>query len=428
MSGTITTSWAYHVRARYNIMIHVIGIGSGGRKSLGEAALSIIGRAALLVGGRRHLAEFPESRARKVAVTGSLDEVARSISEEIKGNGRGTVAVLATGDPLLYGIAGYIIRKFGKERVEVIPNVSTVQEAFAVIKESSNGVKVVSAHGRGADYSALASVLRNNDRVAIFTDPVNTPAKIAKEMLGRGVGERRAFVCESIGTPDERVVEGTMKTLSVKKSFAPLNVLILINDGTVSAPARSVPGYPDTLFSHSAGMITKEELRVVSLSKLGLDSKSIVWDIGACSGSVAVEAALCAPLGTTWAIEKDKKRLTDIRKNKLRFNVPNLEIIAGVAPACIPSDLPAPDAVFVGGGGKGVAEILKVVSKRVKHGGRVVVNAVTIETAGAAFGFFKKRGWASELVMINLSKAKDVGGLNMLAANNPVFIIKGVRP
>ena len=326
-------------------MIHVIGIGAGGRKSLGDSALSIIEKAGLIVGGKRHLAEFPESRARKVAVTGSLDEIARSIREEIKNERRAVVAVLATGDPLLYGIAGYIIRKFGKKRVEVIPNVSTVQEAFAMIKESSNGVKVVSAHGRQADYSALASVLRDNDRVAIFTDPVNTPAKIAKEMLGRGVGERRAFVCESIGTPNERVVEGTMKTLSAKKSFAPLNVLIFINEGTVSGVARSVPGYSDKLFSHSPWMITKEELRVVSLSKLDIDRKSMVWDIGACSGSVAIEAALCAPLGTTWAIEKDKKRLSDIRKNKLRFNVPNLEIIAGEAPACIPSDLPAPDAV-----------------------------------------------------------------------------------
>ncbi len=409
-------------------MIHVIGMGGAGKKTLSRVALSIIERAGLLVGGRRHLDEFPGSKAKKVAVTGSLDEVARSIKEHIKGNGRTGVAVLATGDPLLYGIAGYIIRKFGKALVEVIPNVSTVQEAFALIKESSNGVKVVSAHGRDADYSTLASDIMNNERVAVFTDPCNTPARIAKEMLKRGVGERRAFVCESIGTPKERVIEGTLKTLTAKKAFAPLNVLILINDKIDAAASRLVPGIPDEMFSHSDGMITKEELRVVSLSKLDLDKKSIVWDIGACSGSVAIEAALMAPSGRTWAIEKDGKRLSDIRKNKKRFNAYNLEIIAGEAPGCIPSDLPAPDAVFVGGGGKGVEEILKTVSKRVKKGGRIVVNAVTMETAGAAFGFFKKRGWNKEMVMISLSKAKDLGGLNMLVANNPVFIIKGVRP
>jgi precorrin-6Y C5,15-methyltransferase (decarboxylating) len=148
-----------------------------------------------------------------------------------------------------------------------------------MIKESSNGVKVVSAHGRSADYSTLASEIMNNDRVAIFTDPVNTPARIAKEALERGVSDRRAFVCESIGTPKERVIEGTLKALSAKKAFAPLNVLILINDKTGAAVNRPVPGIPDEMFFHSAGMITKEELRVVSLSKLGLDRKSIVWDI-----------------------------------------------------------------------------------------------------------------------------------------------------
>lgn len=395
---------------------------------MSASALSLIEGAGLLVGGRRHLDEFPESKARKVVVTARLDDAARSIREHIKKRGGSGVAVLATGDPLLYGIAGYIIREFGKERVAVIPNVSAVFEAFALIRESSNGVKIISAHGRDADYPALASEIMNNDRVAVFTDPINTPARIAREALKRGVGERRAFVCESIGAPKERVIEGSLKTISAKKSFAPLNLLILINDNTGARASRTVPGFPDTMFSHSSGMITKEELRVVSLSKLELDRKSVVWDIGACSGSVAIEAALLAPFGTTWAMEKDGKRLTDIRKNKKRFKAFNLEIIAGEAPACIPTDLPAPDAVFVGGGGKGVGEILRAVSKRIKRGGRVVVNAVTIETAGAAFGFFKKSGWECEMALLSLTKARDIGGLNMLAANNPVFIIKGVRP
>jgi len=410
-------------------MINVIGIGSTGRFSLSSSALSLIERAGLLVGGRRHLDEFPESKAAKVAVTAGLDYTAGKISEHIKKRRAGGVVVLATGDPLLYGIAGFIIRKFGKDRVTVMPNVSTVQEAFALIKESSNGVKVVSAHGRDADYPALASAVIDNERVAVFTDPVNTPSRIAKEMIALGVSARtRAFVCESIGTPKERVFEGTLKTLSAKRSFAKLNILILISDTTARSQARLTPGYPDGMFAHGSGMITKEELRVVSLSKLDLDSRSFVWDIGACSGSVAIEAAVVARRGKTWAIEKSVRRIKDIRKNKKKFNTLNLEIIEGQAPECIPPDLPAPDAVFVGGGGKMVGDILGAVARRVKRGGRVVVNAVTIETAGTAFGFFKKNGWTSEMSMISLSKAKDVGGLNMLAAFNPVFIIKGVRP
>lgn len=409
-------------------MIHVIGIGVGGRRSLNGAALDIIGKAGLLVGGRRHLDEFPESKAKKSYVTGSLEDAARSIREHAAKGAKGGVAVLATGDPLLYGIAGYIVRKFGKGRVNIIPNVSVVQEAFARIKESSNGVKVVSAHGREADFRSLASDVLDNDRVAIFTDPGNSPARIAKELLARGVGDRKAYVCESLGTDKEKVIRGTLKALSSKKAFASLNILILIKDKNEGGRGRLKLGVPDGLFSHSSGMITKEELRVVSLSKLGLDRDSIVWDIGACSGSVAIEAALIASRGRTWAIEKDKKRVSDIRKNKKRFNAANLEIISGEAPGCLTKEMPPPDAVFVGGGGHGVVEILRAVSKRVKKGGRVVVNAVTMETAGAAFDFFKRSGWEKEMVLISLSKARDLRGLNMLVANNPVFIIKGVRP
>ena len=149
----------------------------------------------------------------------------------------------------------------------------------------------------------------------------------------------------------------------------------------------------------------------------------MVWDIGACSGSVAIEAGRIT--GTTvFAVEKDRKRIKDIRENKKRFGA-DLKIIEGTAPAAL-KGLPRPDAVFAGGGGKGIKEILAAVEKALKPGGRVVVNAITMETASAAFEFFRN-GWTRELVLASVSKARQAGDLNMLSAHNPVFIIKGKR-
>src|SRR3990170_1699725 len=400
-------------------MIYVIGIGIKGRASLLGRPLDIIHNAGLLVGGKRHLDEFADARAERIALGGILD-AARAIDRHIK-KSRKPVAILATGDPLLFGIGSFILKRFGKKRVEIIPNVSAIQEAFALIKEDLNDVKILSVHGREADFSRLSDEARSNRKLAVFTDKENTPARICSELLERGVNGFKAYVCESLGA-DEKVIEGTLEKIAKRKSFGPLNVLILIREHGSKA-ASEAPGIPDELFAHSGGMITKEEFRVISLAKLELKRGDVVWDVGACSGSVAIEAGRIT--GTTvFAVEKDRKRIRDIRENKKRFGA-DLKIIEGTAPAAL-KGLPRPDAVFAGGGGKGIKEILAAVEKALKPGGRVVVNAITMETASAAFEFFKK-GWTRELVLASVSKARSAGELNMLSAHNPVFIIKGKR-
>ncbi|MBW7957525.1 MAG: precorrin-6y C5,15-methyltransferase (decarboxylating) subunit CbiE [Deltaproteobacteria bacterium] len=403
-------------------MIHIIGIGIQGRESLLPEALGAIEKAGLLVGGKRHLSEFLELPAAKVQL-GGLEEAASAIEKYLARKERRPVAVLATGDPLIFGIGSFIIRRFGKRRVRVLPNVSAIQEAFSRIKEDMNGVKILSVHGREADYALLSKEAASNAKLALFTDGVNTPARICRELKERGIGGR-AFVCESLGE-DERITEGTLESISKRRSFAPLNILILMRDRE-SIIRETGFGIPDRLFSHSGGMITKEEFRVVSLSRLGLTEGNVVWDIGACSGSVAIEAARLTG-GKVFAIERDRKRVSDIRENKNRFGCGNLDVIEGEAPGAL-KGLPAPDAVFVGGGGKGIKMILSYTAGRLKPGGRVVVNAVTIETASAAFEFFGKKGWEKELIQMSISKARPAGDLNMLAAYNPVFIISGKKP
>lgn len=404
-------------------MIHVIGIGLKGRESLGKRPIGLIKKATLIAGGRRHLDEFPDSKARKFAIGADLDGLAFEIRQEVRR--KGSVVVLATGDPLLYGAASFIIKRFGKRSVEVIPNVSTVQEAFARIREDMNGVKVLSGHGRNKTPEEVSLEIAPHERAAVFTDSTNTPSKIARALIDRGMTGYRAFVCESLGTKKEKIIRGGLPEIA-QKSFGPLNIMVLIR----KKPARPGPakrfGIPDSLFSHSRGMITKEELRVIALSKLNINNNSVVWDIGSGCGSVAIEASFMTS-GRVYAIEKDKKRATQIKRNKKRFEAEGVEVVEGVAPVCL-KKLPRPDAIFVGGGGAELGAILSYCARRIRPGGRAVVNAVTIETAHAAFDFFKKLGWEKELLQVSLSRAKDLGKLSLLSANNPVFIISGTRP
>jgi precorrin-6Y C5,15-methyltransferase (decarboxylating) len=434
-------------------MIYVIGIGVQGRASLLQRPLEIIRGAGLMAGGGRHLDEFPDSGALKVPITGSLDDVSAAIrrylassSRRGRGRGRKDVAVLATGDPLLFGVAEFIIKEFGRSVVEVIPNVSVVQEAFARLKEGEEGLKVLSLHGRagfieqprgklrgitghGLRVEGLASEVAGHDKVAIFTDPSNTPQRIARALIKAGVLDYEAYVCSSLGAPDEDVIGGSLARVARMRKVFGLNLLVLLRRPGPRHASHGAACLPDEAFSRQGEMITKEEIRVISLSKMRLAPWSIVWDIGAGSGSVALEAGRVARSGAVYAIEKDAVRVEDIRRNIARLGMGNVEVIPGEAPGCLRDKrLPAPHAVFVGGGGVDAPRILAHAGRRLRSGGRMVVNAVTMETANAAFEFFKKKGWDKELVLISLSRARDLGELSLLSANNPVFVITGRKP
>ncbi len=412
-------------------MIYVIGIGIQGKESLTTRALGIIERAGLIVGGHRHIEEFSGLKAGLVPIggaKGSLPEIASRIESHLR-KSKKDVVVLATGDPLLFGIADFIIKKFGKKKVEVIPNVSVVQEAFARIKENWNGLRVLSVHGRDADLKGLCREAASHPKTAVFTDSVTTPSVIARALMDSGLQGVRAVVFEDLGAPKERITRGTLREIA-RREFSPFNLVLLLKDPVEDAPEDSNRfGLPDRLFSHSSGMITKEEIRVVALSKMAVEKNSVVWDIGSGCGSVAIEAARLARAGLVYAIEKKRSRLADIRKNRKSFDISNIEILEGVAPACLEGKgLVRPDVVFVGGGGAGIKEILGYASNELRPGGRMVVNAVTIETAHSAMDFLKKAKWERELSLVNIARAKDLGELSLLSAHNPVFIIKGVKP
>jgi len=437
-------------------MIYIIGIGVEGKSSLSQRALGLIEGAGALIGGRRHLACFPEFQGKKIVIGSDLNKIIKVLTPHSSLLTPDYAVVLATGDPNFFGIADFIIKKIGRELVEIIPNVSAMQEAFARVKESWNDARFLSVHGRGKVRSQESGVRSQKDiideivyydKVGIFTDPDNTPAKIAKALLNKDIDNYKAYVCEDLGTEQERVTAGSLKQI-IKKRFSPLNVMVLIRSQesgvrsqrerlrTPNSELRTLFGIPDSSFSHSNGMITKEEIRVIAISKLKLKNNSIVWDIGAGCGSISIEAALLARKGKIFAIEKEKSRVIHIEKNKKRFAISNLEIIHRNAPDCL-KELPLPDAVFIGGGGEDIGKILAVCSKKLTVRGRIVVNAITLDTLKTATDFFKKANWDTETVSVNIAKTKlvpaslkqgDIAKLQLFNAYNPIFITIGEKP
>ena len=430
--------------------VHIVGVGADGRPSLTARAAALIDRADLLVGGERLLALFPESHAERLVLARGLDAALARIQAYL-GNRR--VVVLASGDPGFFGIARVLARRFGKEWIEIVPNVSSIQLAFARIKESWEEATFLSAHGRTTE--GLIAMVRRGSKVAILTDEVNTPAVIARSLLAAGVDGYRAYLCENLGATDERVRDVDLGGLT-RLETSPLSVLILLREGgekDVAATGGAGQGWPkasgawphgipdeeffqprysESLGTHGGqgrsyrGLITKVEVRLASLARLGLSESSIVWDVGSGTGSVAIEAAMIARLGQVYAVERSAERVALIHQNLAKFGTRNVLVIQDIAPAAL-EGLPGPDAVFVGGSGGQLSGILDVVSRRLNAGGRVVVNAATLETAGVAMAGLRERDFATEVTLMQVSRGRELGGLTHLEALDPVFVIAARR-
>lgn len=402
--------------------VTIIGITDAGPKSLPAPLLERVYAAELLCGGERHLAFFPEARAERWVIRDNLSELVERLRMEV---GRKRIVVLASGDPNFYGIGGYLSQRLPREWLEIFPNVTAVQLAFARLKEPWQDAVVVSVHGRSL--GSLVETVRGCPKVAILTDDKNTPAAVARALLAAGVSNRRAVVCEHLDGVMERVVETTLADLP-QQEFSPLNVLILLGDQMTSLSPERVQtfGLSDHEFAHRDGMITKQEVRVISLAKLRLRENSIVWDIGAGSGSVTVEAAKIACCGTVYAVERQTEAIGFIRENLYKFHIPNVRIVQALAPEGL-EPLPDPDGVFIGGSSGRMREIIKASAKRLKPGGSMVVNAITLESVHEATAALKEQGFAVEVILVNIARSKELSGLLGFEALNPIYVISARR-
>jgi len=401
--------------------IHVVGLGVGADE-LTAVQREIIERAEVLVGGRRLLSRFAESPAEKHAIGRDVDEVLAFIGRRL---GRKRVVVLASGDPLFFGIGGRLIEAFGRERVAVHPNVCSVAAACARLGEPWGGLPVVSLHGRRGE-DGLLRTLAEADRAAVLTDPDHGPAWIAgrvRAALGDGF---RMGVAEALGEPGERTAWYRLSAAAAGR-FADPNVVVLKRAAPAAPGRRPLRlGTPESWFEHERGLITKSEVRAVALAKLRLGRGHVLWDLGAGSGAVAIEAALLTGGAPAAAVEKDPGRAGQIRANARRFGVRRLAVVQAELPAGL-SGLPDPDRVFIGGGGRELPRIIRAAAARLRPGGVVVVNTVLLETATAAAAALRRLGFRTETVQVQLNRSRPMPFGERLEALNPVWVVSATR-
>lgn len=407
-------------------VIYVVGVGREGAESLTPRARAVVEKAELLVGGQRLLDGFPTVPAERVKLGAAVDEALAAVAAR---RAERRVVVLATGDPNYFGITRALLRHVPAEDLEIIPSVSALQWAFAKAREPWDDATFVTIHGRSTD--GLVAAVRGRRKVCVFTDEKNTPAAVAGLLLDAGLGAYRAVLCEDLGGPSERVRRLSLAELAAVDAH-PLNTLILLGpEAPVSECDRVgwTPGLPEELFDQrkpKLGLITKREVRVLSLSRLALRPDSIVWDIGAGSGSVSIEAARLAPRGRVFAVEKNAEDVEIVRANAEKFGVPHVTVVHGRAPEGL-ERLPDPDAVFVGGSGGGLGDILAIAAARLRPRGRIVVNAITLDTLHETVSTFRRLGLEHEAILVSIARSKPLLGLMSFEALNPVYIVNAWR-
>ena len=301
-----------------------------------------------------------------------------------------------------------------------LPGLSSVQLLAAAVGRSWQEWKLVSAHGCACD--PVAECLTAGGKPVFFlTGGAETPASLCGRLAAAGLGDAHVLVGEELGRAEEKILFGMAQEFA-QKQFASLSVLLVEH---LPQPPRRVPGFPDEAFHRGEVPMTKQEVRAAALAKLAVQPGDTLWDVGAGTGSVSVELALAAPRGHVYAVECDPEACGLIRQNRETFHACNLTLVEGRAPAAL-ADLPAPDAVFIGGTKGGMEAVVDTVLAR-NPNTRICISAIALETLSAAVAALTAHGLAAEVTQIAVSRTRPAGRLHLLMANNPIFLITGER-
>jgi precorrin-6Y C5,15-methyltransferase (decarboxylating) len=408
--------------------ITIVGVGDDGSPGLSQQATEVIARATKLYGSTALLERFCDAAVDQQVLGPDLDRLASELESAPDGS-----VVLASGDPLFYGTARFLCERLGKETFEVIPHVSSMQLAFARVKENWDEAYLTNVVNQPLD--RIVEKIRTAEKVGLFTSQEVPPSRIAELLLSKGIYYFTAYVCENLGAPDERVTKCELNDLVLQK-FAPLNVLVLLRhngtpDQQVLTKNRRLFGNPDEFFKQSRpkrGLLTTSEVRSIALSEMNLRPNSIVWDIGAGSGSVAIEAAQIANQGKVYAIEMDAEDYGLMLENAKHFGVENLVGVLGQAPKAW-EKLPDPHAIFVGGTGRAVTSIVQASWPRLQTGGTLVVNIMSIENVSDLQQYFvHDMGLEPQLWMIQISRGTYQLEKHRFETANPSFLMKVTKP
>jgi precorrin-6B C5,15-methyltransferase / cobalt-precorrin-6B C5,C15-methyltransferase len=400
----------------------VVGVGLEGPAGMSPRGRRLLEAAQVVVGNPRHLELISSLNGRGRPWTGSTE----SLVAMLAGQDVTQTVLLATGDPNLFGIGATLIRLHGPGAVEVEPAVSSFQLALARAGVPAAGAAWLSAHGRSL--AAAAGQALSARRAAILTDSTNHPGKVAEALKRAGVENlARLVVAERLGGADERVFEGTVAE-PPPGPYDPLSVVVL--DRAAATGPRV--GRDEGEYEHRAGQITKAETRILALARLDLGREDVLWDIGAGSGSLAIEAGRLIGAGAVYAIERDPCRAAMMRRNLASYASWNVEVIEGEAADVVPG-LPTPDAVFIGGGGAELPSLIEtaVMALGSRPGvilGRLVVSLASLESMMDAVASCRRLGLKWNLCQLQVSRARAIGPRLGWKALNPVSILHAQVP
>lgn len=407
--------------------VSIIGIGDDGLEAVSNAVRQLILGADLLAGKERTLALVPEAPGKRLKVGTDLDAVVR----EINAAGEAKVAVLVNGDPLFYGLARFLCDRLGNDRCDIIPHVSSMQLAFARVKENWDEAYLTNLANHKLE--TVLEKIRVATKVGLFTTDEISPTMVARKLLARKIDYFTVYVCENLGARNERVTRGTIVEIA-DQEFQPLNVMVLVRESDIpdeprESRIRSLFGNADEEFVQSTpkhGLLTPAEVRAVALAQMALRSDSVVWDVGAGSGSVSVEAALLSPGGQVFAIEQDHDDEALIRENADRFGVSNVTPVLGTAPE-VWDDLPNPDAVFIEGSGKEIARLAELAFGRLNPGGRLVAVVVSVQGLDEVNKALTQKTSQVQVWMFNIARGKPQLERIRFESLNPTFLVAAVK-
>ena len=394
--------------------VTLIGMGSGQPENLTLQGLAALRPADLILGARRLLAVLPAGCTENRAAAYRPDEVA----ELLQTSGAENAVLVYSGDTGFYSGASSMMEKLEAlgVRARVLPGLSSIQLLAAALGRPWQGWNLVSAHGRTCD--PVAECMQGRPTF-FLTGGSEDPATLCAQLEAEGFGDVQGVVGQCLGTPEEKLFRGSVKELAAGR-FNSLSVLLV---EAVEGLPRRAPGLPDEAFERGDVPMTKQEVRAAVLAKLAVRPEDILWDVGAGTGSVSVELALAAPRGRVYAVECRPEGCALIKANREKFRTRNLVLVEGLAPDAL-SDLPAPDAVFIGGSKGSLAAIVDAALDK-NPDARICVSAIALETLSAAVAALTAKGRTVQVSQIAVSRAKAVGGLHLMMAQNPIYLITG---
>jgi precorrin-6B C5,15-methyltransferase / cobalt-precorrin-6B C5,C15-methyltransferase len=395
----------------------VVGVGEDGMPGLSPSGRALVETADVLVGGARHLGMVPQGRAKRLLWQRPLDRTIEAIAAQ---RGR-NVTVLASGDPLWYGVGVSLVRRFPINEMTIVPQLSAFTLAAARLGWPIADCAVVTLHGRPLD--SLRLQLAPGRCILALSEDGDTPRAVAQLLTRLGWGPSRLTVFSYLGGPREAIVTGEAQSWG-DRPVAALNTIAITCRGGVGA--RALPplaGLPDDAFDHD-GLLTKREVRAATLAALAPLPGETLWDVGAGCGSIAIEWLRAGDRRSAVAIERNPARAAVIARNATSLGVPGLRILVGIAPEAL-DGLPGPDAIFAGGG-IGMPGLLPSLWEKLRPGGRLVANVVTAEAEVRLLDWHMRHG--GELTRIGVSRAELLGPHRIWRSLTPVTQLAVSKP